>query len=73
MYGLVTPRQVAQKYGVSTMDLASWRRREIGPPYYNLGRRAVRYDMADVDEWFNDPNNAHLHDLPVQSDRQLSA
>lgn len=71
MYGLVMPRQVAQKYGVSMMDLASWRRREIGPPFYNFGRNAVRYDMNDVDDWFNDPRNANLHHFPVDEGTHL--
>ncbi|WP_458115955.1 helix-turn-helix transcriptional regulator [Arthrobacter sp. D2-10] len=69
----MTPRQVVEKYGVSMMELASWRRREMGPPFYNFGRKAIRYDMADVDSWFNDPRNAHLHDLPVRTSGELCA
>ncbi|WP_458117262.1 helix-turn-helix transcriptional regulator [Arthrobacter sp. D2-10] len=57
----MTPREVAEKHGVSIAELASWRRREVGPPFYNFGRNAIRYDMADVDEWFNDLGNAYLH------------
>ncbi len=70
MYGLVTPRQVAEKYGVSIAELASWRRQQIGPAFYSFGRNAIRYDMADVDDWFNDLRSAHLHHFPV-GDRWL--
>ncbi|MDF9277417.1 helix-turn-helix domain-containing protein [Arthrobacter sp. EH-1B-1] len=67
----MTPRQVAQKYGVSMVELASWRRREIGPPFYTFGRKVVRYDMSDVDDWFHDPRNARLHHCPVDEGTHL--
>lgn len=62
----MTPHQVEQKYGVSVAELARWRRAGIGPEYFRPAARPIRYDVGDVDDWFNDPANAHLHDFPVK-------
>ena len=31
--------------------LAAWRLRRVGPPYHKVGKRLVRYDMADLLAW----------------------
>lgn len=62
---IVAARDVAALYGVTTQELAEWRREGIGPPYFVLGRNTVRYDSDDVTDWFNDPANAYLHDYPA--------
>jgi len=61
----VSAHLVEEKYGVRVAELARWRRLGIGPEYYRLAPRIIRYAMADVDEWFHDPANAHLHDVPT--------
>jgi hypothetical protein len=63
---LVSARDVQRKYGVSTAEQGRWRRLGIGPDYYQPLTRIIRYDIGDVDDWFNDPGNAHLHDFPVE-------
>ncbi|MCC3280420.1 hypothetical protein LJ754_14815 [Arthrobacter sp. zg-Y40] len=65
MKQLITPEQVSRKYGVSVQELAEWRGRNIGPDYYLLGKRVIRYLPENVDQWFRDPANARWHDFPA--------
>ncbi|WP_227913060.1 MULTISPECIES: hypothetical protein [unclassified Arthrobacter] len=46
MKQLITPEQVSRKYGVSVQELAEWRGRNIGPDYYLLGKRVIRYQTS---------------------------
>ncbi|WP_155853868.1 helix-turn-helix domain-containing protein [Arthrobacter sp. H5] len=62
---MMTPKDVAGMYGVTSQELAQWRRANVGPPYFMLGRNTVRYDAGDIEDWFNDPANGYLHDYPV--------
>ncbi len=36
---------------VEPRTLEDWRRRGVGPPYRRIGRRLVRYNLADLDAW----------------------
>lgn len=62
---MMAPKDVAELYGVTSKELAQWRRANLGPPYFTLGRNTVRYDSGDIEDWFNDPANGYLHDYPV--------
>ncbi|MBG6218982.1 hypothetical protein IWX75_003470 [Arthrobacter sp. CAN_A6] len=62
---MMSPKDVAGMYGVTSTELARWRRTGDGPAFFVLGRNTVRYDADDVAEWFNDVLNAHLHDYPA--------
>ena len=62
---MMTPQDVAAMYGVTSQELAQWRRTGKGPAYYRLSRSTVRYDTDDVTEWFSDAANTHLHDYPA--------
>jgi hypothetical protein len=62
---MMAPKDVAAMYGVTTQELAQWRRANLGPPYFTLGRNTVRYDSGDIEDWFNDPVNGYLHDYPA--------
>lgn len=68
---LISPKNVARKYGVPTDELARWRRAGTGPQYYRISTRVIRYGTDDLDDWFTDPTNAHLHDLPVNKSGNL--
>lgn len=68
---LISPRQVEQRYGVPSEELARWRRAGIGPQYYRITARVIRYGTDDLNEWFTDPINAHLHPLPVDGETIL--
>ncbi|WP_255470759.1 hypothetical protein [Pseudarthrobacter sp. B4EP4b] len=48
------------QYGVSPTQLRQWRRRGIGPEYFQFTARTVSYSDDYLRDWFNDPHNAHL-------------
>lgn len=68
---LISPKSVERKYGVSAADLARWRHTGEGPQYYRISARLVRYGTDDLENWFNEPANAHLHDHPVHESADL--
>jgi hypothetical protein len=68
---LISPKSVERMYGVSTADLARWRQTGEGPEYYRISPRVVRYGTDDLEKWFHDPANAHLHDFPVSESAYL--
>jgi hypothetical protein len=49
----MTPRQAAERYGLSEGTLANWRCNKRGPKYYLLppGRRKVIYLVDDLENW----------------------
>ena len=47
---LLTPRQLAERWGISTKTLANLRCAGGGPPFLKL-RGAVRYRLADVEAY----------------------
>lgn len=48
---LLREKEVAEIYGISHKLLQQWRHRHVGPPYVRAGR-AIRYRLADMDEFF---------------------
>jgi predicted DNA-binding transcriptional regulator AlpA len=50
---LRTP-QAADVCGLRPQTLHDWRCRGIGPTYYHLGRRAIRYRAGDLYQWLED-------------------
>ncbi len=62
---LISPKNVERIYGVSTAELGWWRQTGQGPEFYQISPRIVRYGTDDLDKWFHDPANKHLHDFPV--------
>ena len=60
---LISPTIVEQKYGIPVEQLRRWRQAGTGPEYFRLGPRSIGYYAADVDDWFTDPANTHLHGL----------
>lgn len=67
MNQLMTAQQVVAKYGVTVQELAEWRGKNIGPAYYVLGTRVIRYIPENVDQWFRDPANSRWHDFPADA------
>jgi hypothetical protein len=41
----------ARLLGLKPLGLADMRRKGGGPPFYRVGRRAVRYRLGDVRAW----------------------
>lgn len=53
---LMTPKEVAAKLKISQSQLASWRKRHEGPPFFSLSliqnrRASIRYDADDLHRW----------------------
>ena len=46
----LTPRDVAERFGVSVGTVYQWNGRRSGPPYMRVGKYA-RYRLADVEAW----------------------
>lgn len=47
----LSERATARWLSLTPQTLKRWRSRRQGPPYYKIGKRAVRYHAADVLAW----------------------
>ncbi|MGH2511030.1 MAG: helix-turn-helix domain-containing protein [Candidatus Binataceae bacterium] len=48
---LVKETEAAEYLKLSTACLQAWRSKRIGPPFVALSRKAVRYRLADLEEY----------------------
>lgn len=48
---LLRPREAAERLRLSPRTLDRWRISGDGPPFVRLGRRAVAYRVADLEQW----------------------
>lgn len=46
---LLDEKEVARLYALSTTTLRNWRAKGEGPRFIKLGKRAVRYRLADLE------------------------
>ena len=46
----LTPKQLADRIGVTDQTLYNWRKEHRGPPFFKI-QRAVYYKEADVENW----------------------
>lgn len=53
----LSPREAAERLGVSTMTLQRWRNIGRGPKFGRRGQ-VVRYRVVDVDEWMAGDDDA---------------
>jgi predicted DNA-binding transcriptional regulator AlpA len=47
----MTTTETAATLGISKARLAAMRRTGVGPKYYRLGHRIIRYNRASIDHW----------------------
>ena len=47
----MTVEDVAAHLGVARQTLFNWRKRRVGPPYYRVRGRFIRYILAEVEAW----------------------
>ncbi|MGO2937974.1 MAG: helix-turn-helix transcriptional regulator [Glutamicibacter arilaitensis] len=52
-FALLTPAQLAERFGMTKEALAQMRYRGNGPRFIKLGGRQVRYSEADVQAWLD--------------------
>lgn len=48
------------QYGISSALLRQWRRRGVGPEYFQFTARTISYSDDYLRDWFDDPRNAEL-------------
>lgn len=48
---LLSPKEAALYLKVSEKTLEGWRSAEVGPTFFRLGNRCVRYFKGDIDAW----------------------
>jgi hypothetical protein len=48
---LASPTEVAEFLNIAPSTLRDWRTQGIGPKYYRISYRDVRYDLEDVRSW----------------------
>jgi len=48
---LLTPKQVAERLGLSVNTLIDWRWRRVGPPWTKISSKCVRYIEEELERW----------------------
>lgn len=52
-FALLTPAQLAERFGMTTGNLAQMRYKGNGPKFIKLGGKQVRYRESDVRAWLD--------------------
>jgi len=47
----LSPREVAEVFGIATGTLANYRCKRIGPKFYRLGGHKIAYRREDLEAW----------------------
>jgi predicted DNA-binding transcriptional regulator AlpA len=47
----IKAQRVAELCGVTLMTVYQWKKRDMGPPYYQLPNRGLRWVEDEVEEW----------------------
>lgn len=47
-------RQLAKRFACTTRCLQKWRGKGVGPRYFRLGGRMIRYNLVDIEKWENE-------------------
>ena len=53
-------KSIAEKIGVTTQTLMSWRKKGTGPKWVKLSRYIIRYPEADFNYWLENEHNKSL-------------
>jgi hypothetical protein len=59
---LLTPPEAAKTLETSTRTLASWRSRGIGPAFYRIAGKRIRYALDDLDAFIQQSRIAPIWD-----------
>ena len=52
---MLKPKSIAEKIGVTTQTLMSWRKKGTGPKWVKLSRYIIRYPEEDFNSWLEKP------------------
>lgn len=58
----LTPKELAERWGLSTATLANMRCKRIGPAWLKLGHHTVVYPLAAVERWERERLQGPLED-----------
>ena len=58
----LTPKELAERWGLSTATLANLRCKKIGPTWIKLGAHTVRYPLSAVERWEQERLRVPLED-----------
>jgi predicted DNA-binding transcriptional regulator AlpA len=50
---MLTPAEVAERMGVTTRSLYTYRQEGTGPTYIQYSLQAIRYPENELNEWMN--------------------
>ena len=57
---MLKPKSTAEKIGVPSQTLMSWRKKGTGPKWVKLSRYIIRYPEADFNSWLENEHNKSL-------------
>ena len=57
---MLKPKSIAEKIGVTTQTLMSWRKKGTGPKWIKLRRYIIRYPEEDFNSWLENEHNKSL-------------
>ena len=57
---MLKPKSIAEKIGVTTQTLMSWRKKGTGPKWVKLSRYIIRYPEAEFNSWLENEQNKML-------------
>lgn len=53
---IMSPKEVAEFYGLSMATLSTWRTTGKGPKFFRMGARLVKYERSDIEAWIREQN-----------------
>ena len=59
MKDILTPKELAERWGMSERTLAQWRYLKKSPPYFRAG--GIRYRLEDIIEYESKMGASHGH------------
>ena len=65
--GFISTRELSDLLGVEQGTLAAWRRRGIGPAWYQIEGHLIRYDGVEVVAWMRCQRAGRSPDAPQRS------
>ena len=57
---MLKPKSIAEKIGVTTQTLMSWRKKGTGAKWVKLSRYIISYPEADFNSWLENEHNKSL-------------
>lgn len=69
---VLTPEQAAEVLGVSTRTLSNWRSAGIGPKWFRLADRLIRYRRSELHAWLREQERRSEQTMSARRERRGS-